>query len=250
MGFFKDLKNDLAQAVNELSDEATKVADTSMDDVMVDTLTEEDDLALKAALENVSEQPVEEVEEEQVETSEEVVEEPVEEVVEEPVVETKVEEAPKATTRSASDETTIITPGLKITGDIKSEGSVELLGSVEGNVECKGKLVVSGKITGNTSSAEFFADKADIKGDVESTGSAKIGSGSVIIGNLKATSAVIAGAIKGDIDVKGPVIVDTSAIVLGNIKSKLVQINNGAVIEGHVSQCYSDNSPKKFFGEK
>ena len=223
MGFFKDLKNDLAQAVNELSDEATKVADTSMDDVMVDTLTEEDDLALKAALENVSEQPV---------------------------VEAKVEEAPKATARPASDETTIITPGLKITGDIKSEGSVELLGSVEGNVECKGKLVVSGKITGNTSSAEFFADKADIKGDVQSSGSAKIGSGSVIIGNLKATSAVIAGAIKGDIDVQGPVIVDTSAIVLGNIKSKLVQINNGAVIEGHVSQCYSDNSPKKFFGEK
>ena len=55
---------------------------------------------------------------------------------------------------------------------------------------------------------------------------------------------------KGDIDVKGPVIVDTSAIVLGNIKSKSVQINNGAVLEGYVSQCYSDNSPKKFFGEK
>ena len=240
MGFFKDLK----QAVNELSDEAVKAADTSMDDVMVDTLTEEDDLALKAALENVTEQ-VEET------TVEEPVEEVVEEVVEEPVVEeTKAVDAPKTNTRSASDETTIITPGLKITGDIKSEGSVELLGAVEGNVECKGKLVVSGKITGNTSSAEFFADKADIKGDVESIGSAKIGSGSVIIGNLKASSAVIAGAIKGDIDVQGPVIVDTSAIVLGNIKSKLVQINNGAVIEGYVSQCYSDNSPKKFFGEK
>ena len=64
-----------------------------------------------------------------------------------------------------------------------------------------------------------------------------------------ASSAVIAGAIKGDIDVQGPVIVDTTAIVMGNIKSKLVQINNGAVIEGFCSQCYSDNSPKKFFGE-
>ena len=44
-------------------------------------------------------------------------------------------------------------------------------------------------------------------------------------------------------------IIDTTAIVMGDIKSKLVQINNGAVIEGHCSQCYSDNSPKKFFGE-
>ena len=72
------------------------------------------------------------------------------------------------------------------------------------------------------------------------TGTAKVGVGSVIIGNISATSAVIAGAVKGDIDVQGPVVVDTSAVVMGNIKSRSVQINNGAVIEGFCSQCYAD----------
>ena len=80
-------------------------------------------------------------------------------------------------------------------------------------------------------------------------GSGKIGQSTVIIGDITASSAVIAGAIKGDIDVKGPVILDTSAIVMGNIKSKSVQINNGAVVEGLCSQCYADVNPSAFFDE-
>ena len=86
----------------------------------------------------------------------------------------------------------------------------------------------------------FFADVAKVEGEVVSSGTVKIGAGSVIIGNIAAASAVIAGAIKGDIDVQGPVVVDTSAVVMGNIKSRSVQINNGAVIEGFCSQCYAD----------
>ncbi len=69
------------------------------------------------------------------------------------------------------------------------------------------------------------------------------------IGNITASSAVIAGAIKGDIDVQGPVVVDTSAVVMGNIKSRSVQINNGAVIEGFCSQCYADIDVESLFGE-
>ena len=70
----------------------------------------------------------------------------------------------------------------------------------------------------------------------------------IVIGNITATSAAIAGAVKGDIDVQGPVILDSSAIVMGNIKSKSVQINNGAVIEG-CSQCYAEVSPTSFFDD-
>ena len=79
----------------------------------------------------------------------------------------------------------------------------------------------------------------------------KVGNGTVIIGNISATSAVIAGAVKGDIDVNGPVVVDTSAVVMGNIKSRSVQINSGAVIEGTFSQCYnSEVDVQGIFDEK
>lgn len=149
-----------------------------------------------------------------------------------------------------SDETSVITEGTRMNGNMESPGSFDIRGTIQGDVTCNGKLVVTGTIIGNSTSSEFFADAAKIEGEVVSTGTVKVGLGSVIIGNITATSAVIAGAIKGDIDVQGPVVVDTSAVVMGNIKSRSVQINNGAVIEGFCSQCYADIDIESLFGDK
>lgn len=204
MGFFKEFKEDLTQAVDELMPGAQATA-------------------------------------KEVEVEEEAIEMPVQEMVAEqpqmPVQPTPVVEQPQ---RAISDEVATITAGMTITGDVETIGSIEVLGRVNGDVKCNGKLVVSGMICGNTASAEFFADNAKVQGEIVAEGTVKVGNGSVIIGNITATSAVIAGAIKGDIDVHGPVVVDTSAVVMGNIKSRSVQINNGAVIEGFCSQCYSE----------
>lgn len=150
-------------------------------------------------------------------------------------------------TRVATDETAVITEGMIITGDLNTTGSIDLVGTVNGNIEALGKLNITGHVNGNSHAAEIYAESAKICGEVVSEGAVKVGASSVIIGNITATSAAIAGAVKGDIDVMGPVILDASAIVMGNIKSKSVQINNGAVIEGMCSQCYADVSPTSFF---
>lgn len=151
--------------------------------------------------------------------------------------------------REVSDETAVITSGMTITGDIVSEGSIDVIGTVNGNIDALGKLNITGHINGNSKAAEIYAESAKINGEIVSEGAVKIGASSVIIGNITAVSAAIAGAVKGDIDVRGPVILDASAIVMGNIKSKSVQINNGAVIEGMCSQCYADVSPTSFFDD-
>ena len=244
MGLFKDFKEDFSQAVNELVPGGEDMMEN--DDVVVDTLSENVDVKselskLDGLLEQVKEEPVKPV----VETP--VVERPVvkERVVEvKPEVKAKEEYAAMDTTMVESnvilDETSVITASTTLTGNLASAGSFDIQGTVNGNVSCNGKLVVTGMINGNSTSSEFFADVAKIEGEVVSTGTVKIGAGSVIIGNITATSAVIAGAVKGDIDVQGPVVVDTSAVIMGNIKSRSVQINNGAVIEGVISQCYAD----------
>ena len=149
----------------------------------------------------------------------------------------------------AVDETSVITAGMTVTGDVSSKGSVDIVGEVNGNIRILGKLNVTGYILGNSQAGEVFAEGAKITGDIVSEGSVKVGASTVIIGNITAISAAIAGAVKGDIDVRGPVVLDASAIVMGNIKSKSVQINNGAVIEGMCSQCYADVSPTSFFDE-
>ena len=148
------------------------------------------------------------------------------------------------------DEATMISEKAVIRGTLESSGSFDIRGMIYGDVSCEGKLEVSGYIFGNTTSSEFFADGAKMEGEIKSTGTVKIGRGSRIIGNIKASCAVIAGALKGDIDVQGPVVIDATAVIKGNIKSRSVQINNGAVIEGFCSQCYANTGVEDIFGKE
>lgn len=144
-------------------------------------------------------------------------------------------------------DTTYITKTTVINGDLQTDGCIDLIGTVNGAVSCDGKLIVGGSINGDVQVGELYANAARIEGDVHVVDAAKIGVGSVVVGNVFAGSAVIAGAVKGDIDVQGSVIVDSTAVIMGNIKSRSVQINNGAVIEGMCSQCYSEIDVKSFF---
>ena len=275
MGFFSDLKEDLSQAVNELMPdekevteettevteeaEAVEVTETAeevveteeVSEVVEEAETEENGDEFTAQLEEMLNQLDDEKEEEEEVVADEDMSELLDTIaVSEPVKETRGESKMDSVfsyNDEVEDETSVITKGMVITGDIVSKGSVDVLGCINGNIDILGKLNVTGSINGNSKASEVFADNAKIVGEVVSDGSVKIGQSSVIIGNITATSAVVAGAVKGDIDVQGPVILDTSAIVMGNIKSKSVQINNGAVIEGMCSQCYADVSPTSFF---
>ncbi len=213
MGFFQDLKEDLSTAVDELD-----ANDTVEEGYEVET----------EPVFNLDEAGMEEL-----------------------LNEVKTDSPMTSATSKEDilDETALITEGMVVTGDVTSKGSLDVIGEINGNISVSGKLNVTGTINGNSVAGEVYADAARINGEILSTGTIKVGTNSVIIGNITATCAVIAGAVKGDIDVQGPVILDASAIVMGNIKSKSVQINNGAVIEGLCSQCYADVSPTKFFSK-
>jgi len=242
MGFFKDFKEDLSQAVNDLvtEPETEKAKD---EDVMVNTL---DDASIADMAASIEKEAMDSIESSI--KADNLIETTSTDVKTE--VETSVSNIIEEDEDDVMDETALITKGLSVVGDLNSKGSIDLFGLVEGNVVCKGKLTVSGSIIGDSKAAEVFANSAQIEGDIEASGSVKIGQGSVIVGNITATSAVIAGAVKGDIDIQGPVIVDASAVIVGDIKSKSVQINNGATIEGRCSQCYADINANDIFDKK
>lgn len=242
MGFFSDLKDDLSQAVNELMpEEGGQEAANEMaqdDSEMVSKASESVD-SFDTDLSQMLDQVEEKMEASAQERSYGA-----------PVVEEKrVEMSMSSSSKHSIDEESVFTESMIINGNIATEGSLDIRGSIVGNIEALGKLNITGTIQGNSQAAEIFADGAKITGELRSLGSIKVGQSSVIIGNIYANSAVIAGAVKGDIDVKGPVILDASAIIMGDIKSKSVQINNGAVIEGMCSQCYAEVNPSSFFEE-
>ena len=205
------------------------------------------DQAFAALTEKEEEAPAEE--EPEAEEVPEEEEEPEEEIVTETKETYEYKGADEMETGNYSEETSVITGGMIVNGDIESAGSLDLIGKVNGDVSVKGKLNVTGHIVGNSEAKEVFAENAKITGNVTSESSVKIGAGTVVVGNISAFSAAIAGAVKGDIDVHGPVILDSTAIVMGNIRSKSVQINNGAALEGICSQAYAEVSPTAFFDD-
>lgn len=146
-----------------------------------------------------------------------------------------------------TEEVTVISKGTNVGGGISASGSLEIYGNVNGNVECRGKLTILGNVKGSAKAAEVFINTSRFEGDIVSRGPVKIGVGTVVIGNVSGTSAVVAGAIKGEVDVTGPVILDSTAVVKGNLKVKSVQINNGAVVQGFCSLEYSDVDIDDFF---
>lgn len=224
MSIFKDVKEDAVQdeEMNTKDDLFTVVSEDEQDDVdteLLDSLMEDDSLVAPEETEGAAEEP------------------------EETASEVQQERAPAAQNErpAAADPEgiTVITKGTTINGSIISDCSLDVMGTINGDIECLGKLTISGKVTGNAMAAEVYVNTDRLEGNITSEGSVKIGRGTVLIGDITASSGVIAGAVKGEIDIKGPVVIDSTAIIKGNVKAKSVQMNNGAVLEGFCSLAYA-----------
>ncbi len=236
MSIFKDVKEDAAQneETNGREDLFTVVSEEEQEDVdleLLDSLMEDDSL-------------VESKENQEEALAEEPVKESVNDSANDTVSEVKEQAADekKASAERPVPDTegiTVITKGTTINGSIISDCSLDVMGTINGDIECLGKLTISGKVTGNAMAAEVYVNTDRLEGNITSEGCVKIGLGTVIIGDITATSGVIAGAVKGEIDIKGPVVIDSTAIIKGNIKAKSVQMNNGAVLEGFCSLAYA-----------
>lgn len=230
MSLFKDITDELEQAVNDI-----EVEQTEEDEDLFAILSEGDDVEVDQELLDSMLEDEEPAEEPEVE---ETVEEEVAPAVEETPV---VKEEPK---REVSEEdrnaVTVITKGTTINGSIISDCSLDVMGTINGDIECLGKLTISGKVTGNSLASEIVVNTDRLEGSVVSEGAVKVGLGTVVIGDVTAASAVFAGAVKGEIDVKGPVVLESTAIIKGNIKAKSIQMANGAVMDGFCSLSYAD----------
>lgn len=109
----------------------------------------------------------------------------------------------------------LISLGTDITGDIKSNGDIRIDGSLTGNLNTKGKVVIgtTGKVKG-----EVICKNSEVAGFVE---------GRITVGqllNLKASSK-----INGDI-VTSKLSIEPGAVFSGNCKMSDTESNAGAGI--------------------
>ena len=230
MSLFKDITDELEQAVNDI-----EVEQTEEDEDLFAILSEGDDVEVDQELLDSMLEDEEPAEEPEVEET--VEEEDAPAVEETPVVK---EEPKREVSEEDRNAVTVITKGTTINGSIISDCSLDVMGTINGDIECLGKLTISGKVTGNSLASEIVVNTDRLEGSVVSEGAVKVGLGTVVIGDVTAASAVFAGAVKGEIDVKGPVVLESTAIIKGNIKAKSIQMANGAVMDGFCSLSYAD----------
>ncbi|MBE5936988.1 MAG: hypothetical protein E7265_03045 [Lachnospiraceae bacterium] len=229
----------------EDSDMSEVVADAVVaeeSDAMADYVSDDIDDASESAMDSVEDELMQDTYSDAQDVMEEAEEVYAEDVVEVSLIdsgsedimdETTVDEPIDPIDEIEEKEVTVITRGTTIKGGISSDCSLEVMGIINGDVECQGKLSIFGTVSGNTEASEIFVNTPiKLVGDLKSTGCVKVSEESIVVGTIKAASAFIAGAVKGDIEVAGPVVVDASAVVLGNISAKSLQLNNGAVVEG------------------
>lgn len=129
-------------------------------------------------------------------------------------------------------EITVINKRTHMKGNLESEDSLEMLGSIEGDIKVKGRLHITGSIIGNIEASEIIADGAKITGDIHVSGLSDIGEDTIVVGNIYATSGVIGGAVKGDIEVKDEITLENSSFIIGNVKYQSLYIKKGALIDG------------------
>jgi cytoskeletal protein CcmA (bactofilin family) len=83
---------------------------------------------------------------------------------------------------------------------------------------------VTGRVTGDGS----VRVDGQLKGEIVVSGTADIGAGASVEGNVQAEAVDVSGTLLGDVSARGPVAVRSSALVRGELKGSEVSIEPGA----------------------
>lgn len=111
--------------------------------------------------------------------------------------------------------------GKKTTDQINAKIS-SIIGSdmvVEGNIKAKEAVRVEGSVTG----------------DVETEGVLIISSTGKVKGNVKGSNIIIGGSVEGDLSSNGRTEVASTGKVIGNIRTKSLIVDENAVFQGQCS---------------
>jgi cytoskeletal protein CcmA (bactofilin family) len=119
--------------------------------------------------------------------------------------------------RELGDVVSIIGPGMKITGDCESDGTIRVEGSIEGSVKAAKSVVV--------------------------------GKDGLVVGDITTQDAIIAGRVNGSVKAESRVELQASCRIEGDISSRRVKLEEGGQIDGvmHMGanvQQRSDNRQK------
>ena len=107
--------------------------------------------------------------------------------------------------------------------------------AIKGNINSTTEVVVKGGIIDGevTSDSCVFVGGKE-RGNITCKTNASFDTGSVVIGDVRASDLVCDGKIKGNLFVDVSVTIGPNAVVFGNIRSAEINIDPGAIIKGSI----------------
>jgi cytoskeletal protein CcmA (bactofilin family) len=111
--------------------------------------------------------------------------------------------AKEPTAQPTSGAISIIAPGTKVTGDVETDGTLRVEGTVEGHIKAA-KAVVLGK-------------------------------DGVVIGDIATQDAVIGGRVTGTVVAESRLELQATCIIDGEIRARRVKLDEGGKVNGQVS---------------
>ncbi len=144
----------------------------------------------------------------------------------------------------------VILEDMVMRGDIKTQGSVEVLGTLQGNIAADGNVTVTGCMNGNIHANDVYVTGtagAEVIGNIQGN-TIRVDAKCVIIGDIAAENdLVLEGAVYGNLDVQHRLYIKAASIIKGNVSSGSIIIEEGAVLSGMCEQKYADTTSDKFF---
>lgn len=137
-----------------------------------------------------------------------------------------------STDKSPAAQTTLISRGTTITGDITSDCNLEICGTVKGTVSTTGNVKMSGKQVGDVSGSSLTLEACTVRGNLTVSEDITIDSDSVIIGDVKTKNLIIDGKLQGNVHAKNNITCQSNSVIIGDLVGASISVKDGAKLQG------------------
>lgn len=129
-----------------------------------------------------------------------------------------------------------------ITGDVRTKGHIDVLGTIKGNIDADGNVAIRSDIKGNIKGNNIGFGACVVTGNIEAAKNVLADVESDITGNIKGSEISIAGHVSGDIKADKVIVLKKDAVMEGDIDTDGLVVEPGAIMNGKVS---ISRKPKK-----
>jgi cytoskeletal protein CcmA (bactofilin family) len=144
------------------------------------------------------------------------------------------EEAVEVEEEPAEKGISVITQEATVLGDIITEGHIDIVGRVKGNIDAQGDVAIHGIVRGDVGGSKIGLYNCRVKGNLDAGLGVIVDENSIIGGDVKTKNIIFDGKVKGNIDAGNVVVLRSHSYCLGDVQAASLAVEPGAVLNGKV----------------